>query len=863
MGWQDDEIVSPAQGKEPWELDELVEPAPASSGQAGGVGDLRMSESQPPEGDKSNIFPGALQEYQNRFSKPAGSIGQSLKDFGAVGLAGVGDVMGTFQRGAAAAFTDQKMSDPGAHALKNQTDAAVAAYKASAGESPAGGGFFTPGRIGTRHPGWAGAIEAGYRMADDPLSYAGILAKTLSYIPKMTGSVGAGIKKSVSELSQINPSLLEKAATPQGMAEIRLGAKIDASDLGQQVAEDAQKINRYREDLASNSRITQDQQVQSINDGLTLENQQVNAQAQDAATRVNEQRQRLAEASRAAQSGQVERGLLDARRGITGEDAGSLAEIQPGAVGEDLLSSVGAAKKPMQEAWVNGDRASLGPVREKPVATVVKRTEDGTFQKKKLLTQELAGVLGEFKALSPKQGMRKISQGATNGIRHLIGLSEQSGHNIDDLMNIRAELRRIRSGDRFEGNPLDMTTDDLAFGKAEKAIDRTLAQSVAKAAPKEAGTILSLNRAKDAQYATAKTILGDLAGSAGRTRNSAEVIGKVASMGPQKARAFIQAAEANPAIAGVVPKMRQAFIDDILLTSLENGSVNVDKLSKRWKSPKFHESKQAWLSPEDIKRVDDAIAMGLETIEKPGVVTASKIPMPAKIGSAADRSDGFYSQLAKSEINTPDKAGKSFSYGGTPDKITAETRVKNIGNEKDINKRAMNELKMLDKMNGTSYTEQAQKIYEATQLGMDASGKLSHIPQSSTGRSGLGAHMGEVFGFLVGGPAGFLVGNGMGAAVGAATGATAGRVIQAGTLYAQSPAGAVAAYKVINKIINQRWPKAARLGQAMTKTSSKTTRAALAAQIARELNIEASANVIPFRMKEAAGLDEEPQYTQR
>ncbi len=681
------------------------------------------------------------------------------------------------------------------------------------------------GAADTFTPVWG--IGAAGKAAE--LTKAGLASEAVTNALK--GARGA-FQKPISDLSKIDPALLAKASTPEGLAEIRQGAAINSQQLGSDIADKAQAVNDYRQSRYMTDKSAQDQQIQQINDQLALENQQVNAQVQNQAQATNEQRQALANASAQTQSQQVEQGLLDARKSATGSDAQSLSDIKPEAAGEALNTAVTSSKTPMQNAWVEGNAESLGKVRDKPVATFFKENpETGDMERKKVLTQNLTDVLKEFKAFNPTQGVRKISAGATGAINRLIGLSEQGGHTIDDLMNIRAEARRIQLGDKFDGNPFDKTTDSFAFGKVNNAIDKTLYQSVNNNAGAQAAKdILSINKAIDGQYATAKGILGYLAGSAGQTRNSANVIKTVSAMGPEKAAELLKTAESNPAIAGIVPHMRQAFVDDLLLSSMKDGSLDVGKLSARWKAPGFQGIKNAWLAPEDVQRIDHAIELGNATIEKPALVAAQKIPMPAKV-------------VAQNEILKPEKVGDLFSYKGNPNDITAETRVRNIGGKEPINQRAklqlaeLDKIKLGDEISGTNYGDLAQKVYEASQLGMDASGKMSSISMSNTGRSGLGAHMGEAIGAIIGGPAGLLLHGGVsGALEGTAVGGTLGRLARGGAQYAQSPAGAVAAWKFIDKTITNRWPKVGRLVKALHRTSDERTKAALTLQITRILN---------------------------
>jgi hypothetical protein len=329
----------------------------------------------------------------------------------------------------------------------------------------------------------------------------------------------------------------------------------------------------------------------------------------------------------------------------------------------------------------------------------------------------------------------------------------------------------------------------------------------------------------------------------GQTVNSAAIIQKVKNMGPERARELIAAAESNPAIASLVPKLRQAFVDDMILTSMKNGEFDPQVMARLWKAPGMQEMKTAWLGPADLQRIDDALVLGTSEIENPSKVLPTKVPRPAELGTRGDLTDGFGSRLARQESAAPPKAAPSFSYGGKPDPVTAKSRVENLGNENEINQRALAELKTLDKINGTNHTEQAMKIFEAGKLGMDKTGRVSSTPMSNTGRSALGSHIGAAVGGTLGAAISFLSGVGavpfLSATGGAAAlGEGAQKAIQGAMIYGQSPAGAVAAYRVMNNWAAKtasRTARAAAIVQALQKTQDKAAKAKLIVLLQKEL----------------------------
>ena len=126
---------------------------------------------------------------------------------------------------------------------------------------------------------------------------------------------------------------------------------------------------------------------------------------------------------------------------------------------------------------------------------------------------------------------------------------------------------------------------------------------------------------------------------------------------------------------------------------------------------------------------------------------------------------------------------------------------------------------------------------------MDESGNMSSISKSNTGRSGLSAHIGKVAGALIGGPMGFIAGHGVGAGEGTLLGGFAGDIIQSGVMYAGSPAGAVKAYKLVNKIVEARYPRSAKIGKLIQWAQSPVRKAALINSLYRTLEEESGVKI--------------------
>lgn len=167
------------------------------TGAAGGMGDLKLAEAQSYEPEKSAMFPMA--------SAVQGSgVGATAKR---VGL-GTLDILGAPSR-AVSTLRGMEMSDPNAYLLRPEVERMKIPesemqpmrdeYAARRAE--------TMGSMGKSIPDWYGgvdpavsntALEMVGQVASDPLTFAGTLTKTLSYIPRLftgAGNVAAKANK--------------------------------------------------------------------------------------------------------------------------------------------------------------------------------------------------------------------------------------------------------------------------------------------------------------------------------------------------------------------------------------------------------------------------------------------------------------------------------------------------------------------------------------------------------------------------------------------------------------------------------------------------------------------------------------------
>jgi hypothetical protein len=164
---------------------EEMHPAQRSGGQAGGMGDVKMAESRGYKPEiKSTLFPAANEIEGQGFGASAGRV-----------LTGVADLFGAPQR-AIATLRGQSMSDPGAHFLKPETDAAVAKAQSDLDAHPELKDYIPPGGFGGMPmmmptPAMSpGLTEVGGREIDDPMMYLGPLVAAIKQTPKLLEYLG-------------------------------------------------------------------------------------------------------------------------------------------------------------------------------------------------------------------------------------------------------------------------------------------------------------------------------------------------------------------------------------------------------------------------------------------------------------------------------------------------------------------------------------------------------------------------------------------------------------------------------------------------------------------------------------------------
>jgi hypothetical protein len=478
-------------------------------------------------------------------------------------------------------------------------------------------------------------------------------------------------------------------------------------------------------------------------------------------TEANASREGLAEGSRLAQARQFEEAVLQARNQVTGGTGQTIRDVSSAQGGARINQALTEARPAMQGAWVQGDRQALGqpvtysggrdagPLRNAPIPHIM--PDDGVAIPS--VVAEIQGVLGNYKALTPDQGVPKITRAAIGAIR---GVEELAHHarTIDDITNLKMHLRTAWDSGTFMGQIFDATTDDRAFAEVMEGIQVSEKSAIRLhiREPRRFKQVSDALDATNALYGRTKRLLSDVETRIARSQNSERIIPKIKSMGPDAAQ-LINEAQTNEVLRPVVAQMRAGFLDDLVLSSVKDGEISAAAGLKEWANIS-DDVKRVWLTPETIQRFDAAFNFGTM------------------------------------EIGKPEKAGRVlFGAGPKANPFLAAPKLENIGTMGQ--RSALAEVQQLDRMFGTDFEKVARDAYAVRQLRITPQGELPSASDIATGKSKLGVGLGSAVG---GGVGSVLLGPGIGSAVGAGAGALAG-------LYAQSPAAAVLMYRALNRFM--------------------------------------------------------------
>jgi hypothetical protein len=252
------------------------------------------------------------------------------------------------------------------------------------------------------------------------------------------------------------------------------------------------------------------------------------------------------------------------------------------------------------------------------------------------------------------------------------------------------------------------------------------------------------------------------------------IVQNISTMKPTDLLRLKKMAAQDSDFAPLWTELQSGYKDALVNQSTVNGELDISKLAKLWAKPEQSGglSRRILLGEDSEKAITDALDAHAVAIG--GNEASTKA---AKQAAAIE--------------------GKSWS---TLSKLTLSDKIANIGAARSSDQETLAQLDLLDKILGNTpeggFVRQAQDMYDAKRLGVDANGKLPITPQQKGGKSLYGLELGGALA-AAGGVAATMLLHGNPIAAGGALLGAGGLLASA---YLQSPSGAALAYRLLNKI---------------------------------------------------------------
>lgn len=348
-------------------------------------------------------------------------------------------------------------------------------------------------------------------------------------------------------------------------------------------------------------------------------------------------------------------------------------------------------------------------------------------------------------------GNVSIPPGAINEIRSLKGIFQTAVTTRDMLDQLRLVDNRLSFGGMDGGRLFAFGSQEDAAMKGLRArLADDLENQIGRAAGKEKNVVVSLwNSHREAYHKTAEAFERIQEGLGVGKVNQETYFNRIKNIGVEDLRKISAEAKTNPDLRGTWNELRKGFFDNILASGIKDDGIDYNAIKKTWDT-----------MDDDLKTV----------------------MMPTKVISHVD---GVLGRTAPIDFKGQGLADNNRLVG--KDRQSLIGSLENAGSK--AKRSDLEDLKKLDDLLGLEgkdrFSEQAKSFYLGKQLGMTEKGKLSWGSGIRTGKVGLGLGAGLVAGGAVDGTEGGISGAGIGAVAGVAM---------------QSPAGALAAYKLLNQM---------------------------------------------------------------
>lgn len=351
-------------------------------------------------------------------------------------------------------------------------------------------------------------------------------------------------------------------------------------------------------------------------------------------------------------------------------------------------------------------------------------------------------------------GNVSVPAGAINEIRSMKETFKTAMNARDMLDQLRLVDNRINFGGAEGGRLFARgSQEDLAIKGLRARLDDALESQIGRAAGKMKGDVLAAWSAHREAFSNTRKALEKVQDGLGAgTVNQEGYINRIKNIGIDDLKKIAEQAKTDPNIAPVWQELQKGFYDAVLSKGIVDDGLDFNAMKKAWDS--LDDDLKLTMLPYQIAGHVDDVLSRTKPIDFKGQTLAETNRM----------------------------AGK--------DRQALIGSIENIGSK--AKRTDLEDLEKLDDLLGLKgqdrVSEQAKSFYLGKQLGMTDKGKLPMFTGSRTGAKWAGAGIGAAIGGATGGSQG-----GEGVAVGTPLGIIAGIALQ-------SPAGALAAYKMLNKI---------------------------------------------------------------
>jgi hypothetical protein len=451
------------------------------------------------------------------------------------------------------------------------------------------------------------------------------------------------------------------------------------------------------------------------------------------------------------------------------------------ASGEALKGNIIAARKGAGETFAKGEAGYLAPeISAKQMAGAGERLAGAGG---KVLTE--SGVIGDSFA-NAKIGGQPMLESQIKDIKYFQGLATEA-QTVGDMIT---QLRRVRA---MKGAPKDGGGfyDSAALGLLDKEYKNVIKKELESMEKAGAGEGLAAAwEANNKYYSESMAALQNVKGELGRINKSGETfVDKVQSMGVEGTIKMKAAVADHPELAPLWDSINESFRDGLISKSTRpDGSIDYKALRKSWDAIERNRPglRAVVLGDEAAATIDGALAK----------YDQAQAGILAEKGTAEARAKSI------AGIAKENKFGRNLEGRG------GETGIINVGNDTPKSRAVLDELELLDALTGRegpeSFVQIAKDFSAAKSTGMLTNGgNLPTAPIITTGKAAAGSTAGALIGQAIkwapravggaiGGTAGYQSGGGYG---GGAGGAFVGALLGS---RAQSPAAAVAVYKLLN-----------------------------------------------------------------